>query len=257
MSAAFRRWAGPAAGVLLLCIAASPLGAGGSAELVAAGNEELASGAIAQATARYEEARQASPDSPVPLFNLGVALYRQGNFPAALTAFQEVHPRAPALAAKVHYNQGNALARLGQEQEESDPQAALDLYRAGLAAYRRALDIEPGFTQAAVNLEVVRSWVDRLLQRAAAQAAGQGQPRAAEVPGQQGQQAPGGSDPGEAEEEPAPQEPAPQPAPQVEDGGPRTPLEETAYAILREEQLRREAEARQRQEANADGKPTW
>ncbi|HUV06453.1 MAG TPA: tetratricopeptide repeat protein, partial [Spirochaetia bacterium] len=137
----------------------------GAEELVDEGNAALLAGLLPEAVSYYERARQASPRSPVPLFNLGIALYKQNNLPAALTAFQSIEDPQGELAALTHFNQGNVLARLARDAEEADPEAALGLYNQSIAAYKRSLSLEPENIDAAFNIEVVRYWVDELLSR--------------------------------------------------------------------------------------------
>jgi tetratricopeptide (TPR) repeat protein len=214
--------------LLLPCLRAAGAGA---AELVAAGNGSYARGELAEAAAGYEQARQAAPVEAVPLYNLGVVLYRQDNLAAALAAFQSI-PAAPAgLAARLHYNQGNTLAKLGRLAQEGEPEQALALYLRSLGAYRRALELESGHRAAAVNLEVVRRWVAELVSHLA-------QAPAASAQGAPGNPAPGS---GNKTQEPPQNAPAPQ-DPVVEEPAPWELPEESAQAILREESARREAE---------------
>jgi tetratricopeptide (TPR) repeat protein len=229
-----------------LLLLPGPRAAGaGAAELVTAGNGSYARGELAAAAADYEKARQAAPAEAVPLFDLGVALYRQDNPAAALAAFQSI-PAAPAgLAARLHYNQGNALARLGRLAQGEQPQQALALYLRSLGAYRRALELDSGYAAAAVNLEVVRRWVAELSSRLAQvqPAPGQGPP---------GTPAPGSGDTSQA---PSRRAPAPQ-DPVVQQPAPWELPEESAQAILREESARREAE-QAREERLANDYPGW
>ena len=217
---------------LLLALLPSARAAGtGAAELVAAGNGFYARGELAEAAAGYEKARQAAPAEAVPLYNLGVVLYRQDNLVAALSAFQSI-PEAPfELAARLHYNQGNTLARLGRLAQEEQPEQALELYLRSLGAYRRALELESGRREAAMNLEIVRRWVAEL------------KSRLAQAPAGPGQSAPGTPAPGSGDkpEEPPQNAPAPQ-DPVVEEPAPWELPDESAQAILREESARREEE---------------
>ncbi len=219
--------------VLALLLALLPgvrAAAAGAAELVQAGNGSYARGELAEAAAGYEKARQAAPGQAVPLYNLGVVLYRQDNLAAALAAFQSIPAAPDGLAARLHYNQGNTLARLGRLAQEDEPEQALALYRRSLGAYRRTLELESGHREAAVNLEVVRRWLaeleSRLARAPAAAQDGSGTP----VPGR-----------GTKPQEPSQAPPAPQ-DPVVEQPAPWELPDESAQAILREESARREEE---------------
>jgi tetratricopeptide (TPR) repeat protein len=216
---------------LVLCLQPSAPAAGaGAAELVQKGNGSYARGELAEAAAGYEKARQAAPGQAVPLYNLGVVLYRQDNLAAALAAFQSI-PAAPAeLAARLHYNQGNTLARLGRLAEEQEPEQALVLYRRSLGAYRRTLELDGGRREAAVNLEIVRRWLAELESRVARAPAAAREGSGTPAPGQGGRP----QDPAQAP--PAPQDPV------VEPPAPWELPDESAQAILREESARREEE---------------
>jgi tetratricopeptide (TPR) repeat protein len=228
--------------LLLPCVRSAGAGA---AELVSAGNGSYARGELAEAAADYEKARQVAPRGAVPLYDLGVALYRQDNPAAVLAVFQSI-PEAPAeLAARLHYNQGNTLARLGRLAQEEQPQQALALYLRSLGAYRRALELDGGYRAAAVNLEVVRPWVAELSSRLA------------QAPSAPAQGSPGTPGPGTGDklQEPPRGAPAPQ-DPVVEQPAPWELPEESAEAILREESARREAE-QTREGRLANDYPAW
>ena len=259
--------------------AVDKVSARGTAELVAEGNAAYWDGGYERAATRYDAARERGRDPAVPLFNLGVALFRQDNLPAALSAFEGVGAPDPGLAPLVHYNQGSVLARLGEAAAEQDPQTGLNLYRLSVAAFKRALELEPDLLEAAYNVEVVRLWIDELLQTtglgpdgsASGGEAQQGRPDGSSSEdsqsgadpsdspdGQPGEGDSGdgeGSQDGDAGEGSPPAEP-PEPLPDRE-AEPWLPRDETAQGILREEQARREARARSRALENADGRPNW
>jgi tetratricopeptide (TPR) repeat protein len=232
----------PAILLLLPCVRGEGAGV---AEWVGAGNALYARGQLAEAEVDYEKARQAAPEAAVPLYDLGVALYRQDNPAAALAAFQSI-PGAPAgLAARLHYNQGNTLARLGRLAQEQQPQEALALYLRSLGAYRRALELDGGYREAAVNLEVVRRWVEELSSRLA------------QAPSAPAQGAPGTPGPGTGGQPQQPPQSAPAPQdPVVDQPAPWELPEESAEAILREESARREAE-QSREGRLANDYPAW
>lgn len=70
----------------------------------------------------------------------GAAAYREGDFEAAIERFSATDD------ATGHYNRGNALAKAGRYQE-------------ALAAYDRALDMQPDFPDAAANRKAVEDWL--------------------------------------------------------------------------------------------------
>jgi tetratricopeptide (TPR) repeat protein len=179
-----------------------------------------------------------------------LALFRQGNYQAALAAFQRIENPPPVLAAEVHYNQGNALARLGQEAGQSDPKAALDYYRLSISAYTRALALDRHHPGAASNIEVVRGWMAALAGRlrltSSQEAAGAGS-ASPSGPGNQG----GQQDQLESQQSPMPPDSSAEAKP-----GPDRPLQDSAPAILQEEQARREAEI-QNAGVYADANLSW
>jgi tetratricopeptide (TPR) repeat protein len=220
----------------------------GAAEEVAAGNAAFSRGEVEKAVGLYDRARRARSSSVVPLLDFGIALYEKGDYAAALTAFQEIQSPGDQVAAEVHYDQGSALARLGKNAEKDHPDAALDFYRRSVAAYKRALVIDPGLSAAAANVEVVREWIKSLSD---SQSSNGQQPQQEQGNGsnQGGQtqtspspnaQPPGGqgTNPGQAQQ--TPQTPANPPS---ASGQPGAPLSDTAEAILQEERDRRQAEA--------------
>lgn len=217
----------------------------GAAEMVAAGNLSYDQGELAEAAAGYEKARQAAPEQSVPLYNLGVVLYRQDNLVAALGAFQSIPQAEPGLAARLHYNQGNTLARLGRLAQEQEPEQALELYLRSLGAFRRVLELDSSHRPAAVNLEIVRRWVAELQSRLV-------QAQAASGAGAPGTPAPGS---GEKAVEP-PSSPPPAQDPVVQEPAPWELPDESAEAILREESARREEE-QSRGGRSANEYPAW
>lgn len=92
---------------------------------------------------RYEQGRyqQAARLFQQPDWR-AAALYAAGNYAAAATAYGQL--RSPA----GYYNQGNALAQLGHY-----PLAAI--------SYRKALALQPGWTAAWQNLQLVQQLADK------------------------------------------------------------------------------------------------
>jgi tetratricopeptide (TPR) repeat protein len=256
--------------LVLLAVVFSMSGSGlvfarGAPKLVDEGNAAFQKGALAEAATRYEDAREENPDSPIPLFNLGIVLYEQGNFPAALAAFQNIETADDELAPLIHYNLGNSLARIGEMEEPENPQAALEYYLKSIAAYKRTLSIDPGHTESSYNIEIVRTWIRDLVERMEKTSGTGSSSRSS--PAEQNEQNRQTS-PGERSEEQqagqpeqnndgdssSPQSPG---SPSVPQDDTNVPRNETAQAILREEQQRRETEAQIRGGMSGDDRPTW
>lgn len=251
--------AGLIAVVLLVGPASVPARAGGAAETVEEGNAAYEADALQDALNLYERARELAPEEPVPLYNLGVALYESRNYPAALTAFQDMNTDSPRLAVLSHYNQGNTLARIGNALESSEPGQALELYRRSIGAYKRALAIDASLGAAARNIEIVRRWMEPLQQLAQNAESGE------QSNGQPTNQAPDGPPPDAENGSPSPDAPgdsSPDQSPDTSEDAPPAELEtedtpaETADAILREEEERRREQARAGRR-NSGGSPTW
>jgi Ca-activated chloride channel family protein len=120
------------------------------------------------ATQKYNEALTDDPDSHLLQYNRGASLYRENKFADAAAAFGRTpiaDPSAPAAAAEIAYNIGNAKYRLGVAAAESDPQNALGLYAEALAAYRRAMGANPDDLDAKFNYELVERKLEELKQR--------------------------------------------------------------------------------------------
>lgn len=249
--------------VLLLAVLTLPIlaaRAGGVSETVEEGNAALEADALQEALNLYERARELAPDEPVPLYNLGVALYESENYPAALNAFQNMRTDRPQLALLSHYNQGNTLARLGNGLERQEPGQALELYRRSIGAYKRALAIDPEHVNARRNIEVVRQWIEPLLER---QGGSDGDGQQSDRSSEQRQEGPqsdsqdGSPSPGD------PGDQSPEESPDQSEAAPEADLDtedspaESAEAILEEEEQRRREQAEAAGRRDAGGSPTW
>jgi len=119
-------------------------------------------GDVAGARREIEEAGRQHPQSPlVPFWKGFLALTEDGDVPAARTCFEELTREAPRLALS-HVSLGQALLA------EKDPD-----FPAAAAAFRKALELDPGFYAAMLGLgeiavrtgerSVARLWYDRIL----------------------------------------------------------------------------------------------
>jgi tetratricopeptide (TPR) repeat protein len=260
--------AAAAVSAALSAAAAGPAQAGGARHIADQGNQAYEAGNFSAAATRYQLARELEPDAPVLYFNMGAALYQQDNYEAALNAFQSLDTQDDRLASLNHYNQGNTLARLGQSTVADDPVAALELYHRAVSAYKRALNIQPGFSEAAYNIEVVRYWIadleELIEQLPRSGSSGEGDPSESTEqgdsqggePGEQSPQDQGPQQEGDPGDESPDSGGAPTgPTEDMEDPGP--PRNETAQSILEEEQRRREEQARAGGERSSYDRPTW
>jgi tetratricopeptide (TPR) repeat protein len=111
-------------------------------EHVEKGNEKAQAQEATAALERYEEARRVKPASPIPDFNRGIVLSRDGKTEEAGDAFLAAAASDdPAIAADALYNHGNTL----MDAEQFAP--AID-------AYLKSLDLDPADPDARRNLEI-------------------------------------------------------------------------------------------------------
>ena len=126
---------------------------GGWNRAMTAGNEAYVRGNYDEAQAAFQQATLDKPDNPVAHYNLGTALYRQGNFREAARTFQASLSRHSEQTAKhientlnrssIFYNLGNAQFKVG------DLASAID-------TYQQVLRLDPQDTDAQHNLALAR-----------------------------------------------------------------------------------------------------
>jgi hypothetical protein len=148
----------------LLALAAAPAPAG-ARDLVGQGNRAFAKGDYRQALDAYEKASVDEPESPIILFDRGVAFYRLEDYAKAREALEQaaIKSRDLAFEAKCLYNLGNCAFQEGRRQQDSDLRKALAAFQESARRYKEALQRDPGLQDAAHNIEVARLTVKRLL----------------------------------------------------------------------------------------------
>ena len=130
--------------LLLLCGCTDPL---------ASGNAAFRAGEFRRAAVEYQQVVERDPSSAAARYNLGTALLRLGEYPAAaphLDAARRSH--IPALRQHSAYNRGNAELEPAFSQAAS-PERDASLQRA-IAAYKQALLLNPADRAAKWNLEL-------------------------------------------------------------------------------------------------------
>jgi len=112
-----------------------------------------------QAAAKaYRKALDSESASPELLYNLGNAMYRSQRYSEAREAYEQAAVLTPdgALKANCLHNLGNCMFRIAQDGRKGDPKLALQFYRISGRNYRAAIDLNPKFRQAAINMELAR-----------------------------------------------------------------------------------------------------
>ncbi len=113
-----------------------------ASRLVREGNAAYAEGDYSHAADKYKEAERALPESPQAQFNLGAALFKQGDYNGARKQFLDVFDSTEsgaALRRRAVYNLGAATFRQAEQKlADGDLQAAVDAYRESVDLFRRA-----------------------------------------------------------------------------------------------------------------------
>jgi Ca-activated chloride channel family protein len=119
-----------------------------------------------EAAQQYGDALVESPGSPLLRFNLAAAQYKQEKYTDAVASLEKIGTTGDAsFDARVAYNLGNSLFRLAQTQDESQPQEAVKAYETALLAYKRAMGLDPGWTDPKANHEVAAYELEALKKR--------------------------------------------------------------------------------------------
>ena len=127
------------------------------------GNVLYNNGRFDEALKRYEDALLQSPDSDVVNFNLAAALYKTGDYEAALRHFEKsLVSEDEALEAAANYNLGNAEYKSGIAKENDALEEAIGLLKRSLAHYESAILLDPEDGDAKYNHEFVKKELERL-----------------------------------------------------------------------------------------------
>ncbi len=159
----------PGIGVLVRTALFTALGAVAHAEpahkLVALGNEAFREGEFEKALALYDEASVELPESASVYFNRGAVLYKQENYEKASEAFRDAALRSKerVLSSRAKFNRGNCAFREAERQRDSDLKKAIEHCQESISFYGEAHDLDPGYHQAAENIEIVRLFMKVLL----------------------------------------------------------------------------------------------
>ncbi len=152
------------------------VGAGGTPPRQAA--QAYEKGDYDRALQKYAEARLDHPESPALAYDIGNAQYRKKRYDEAIASYQQALKGGDAgLAAKSHYNLGNAHFRKGESAIQAGKQEGIEDYREAMAHYKKSLEIEPSNRDAKRNIEVVQARIKELLDRKEQDQKRQGDPQ--------------------------------------------------------------------------------
>lgn len=134
-------------------------------KLVKKGNALFAEEKYDKALSAYDKAAADDPESPYILFNKGAALYKKEAYAEAREAFQKAALKSKDidLEANARFNAGMCFFRKGERQKDNDLNKTLEAYKAGAASFQEALDLDPKFSEAAENIELVRLMMKSVL----------------------------------------------------------------------------------------------
>ena len=147
--------------IIMTCILLIPgtqVCAESPARLVKEGNTAYLAGEYDEALSAYEEASVEAPEAPQIYFNKGASLYQKGDYSGAAEAFEKAALKSKdiRLEAASKFNLGNCAYREAERQQDSDLNKALEACGKSIQHYQEALELDPDFTEAAENIEVVR-----------------------------------------------------------------------------------------------------
>ena len=155
----------------------------------------LAAGDPGAAESSFRRAARIGGNAAVHGYELGVGLYRGGDFAGAQRQFSAaLTAAAPELAAAARHNRGNSIFRQAEAVAASDRQAAARLFAEAAADYAEALVLAPGAADSAANLGLARARVAAL----AGESGSDGRPAGEDRQADAGADASGGSRPGNA-----------------------------------------------------------
>ena len=129
-----------------------PLHGEGRADLFSRGEEAFSTGDWDSFNSVYDKLKEKGASEGKIAYNQGRSLYRQGDYTGAAGAFGDAASRLDRKkASRALFNRGNALMKGA----EADPSGAPQMTSQAREAYERALELDPGFKDAARNLELL------------------------------------------------------------------------------------------------------
>lgn len=112
---------------------------------------------------KYNKALEKDKDSDIINFNVGTALYKNGNYEEAINHLQKsLLTDDKAFQEKVRYNLGLAYYQLANALEKQDVDEAIKSLEKALTQYEKALTINPKDKDAKVNYDRIKKKLEEL-----------------------------------------------------------------------------------------------
>jgi len=111
----------------------------------------------------YKKAFAERPESPLLHYNLGVGLYKKGDYQQAVEYFTKaLITEDTHLEERANYNIGNCKFRQGEQAERGDLVRAVEFYQEAQDYFQRALELKPIDEDGLYNQQVVQEKIKRL-----------------------------------------------------------------------------------------------
>ena len=154
-------------GLLIVLFLATPSWAAGMPKReVKKGNILYNKDKFEEALKEYEKAFLKAPDSDVVNFDIANALYKTGDYKAALNHFEKaLVSEDEELEKSASFNIGNAKYKYGMSKEKDNIEEAVDMLKQSLRHYERALELDAEDEDALFNHELVQKELARLMKK--------------------------------------------------------------------------------------------
>jgi tetratricopeptide (TPR) repeat protein len=130
--------------VLLFLVSAVPVLASKASDAVSKGNEAFREGDFKEALEQYQIAETEMPESPKLDYNIAGVQHSEGKYEEAIERYtRALNSTDMEIETNAYYNLGNTYFRMED-------------YQNAITSYQEALDNNPDFTEAKINLELAR-----------------------------------------------------------------------------------------------------
>jgi Ca-activated chloride channel homolog len=143
----------------IFCISSFSATAKDDKKFVRQGNKSYENKKYNEAEIKYRKALSENPENKKAEFNLGDALYKQGNYKEAGEKFELMNNKKLDKSDKndIQYNLGNSYFEQGRQRAKSgDSQGSMDMYKKAIDSYKGALKLDGKDANARYNYELAR-----------------------------------------------------------------------------------------------------